>query len=1064
MARRHTSNSNENQRTDETTPPTRPGSAAHWYLLYGVLVLLVLVAACVVLQFCASRCRRDVASAYGRSQLRTTRALARSLETALSGVGADLSYLARHLGQSRTDDQAASALEGFLATHHDTLSEICLVDGNGHIQLGIPRSVSPGQVSPEHLHSVRTTDLPYVYRRVDGPSDAYTVEAIAPIYTQGRLVAAVRGRVDVTRRWALCATGDEAPEAQALLVWRDQAGKLRYRPGRPQAGDRTAGPVAAASNWVLGQLQEGIEAAVHLEPTGGQDQILAFAPVRCGGLDCGLVTAAPAAAVISHLQRTQRTLWLVLGSLAITFVGLGLLFSRYQRSLASIEAQLAYAGKIRRSEEALRISQRKLRAQYDSIPIPTYTWRWNGEDFVLEDYNRAAAAITRNNIRRFLGQTASEFFPDHPELARDLRVCLEQQTSLQREHLYRFRSTEEIKPLLVTYGFIPPDTVVVHTADISELYSAHKAIAESERKYRYLFEESVIANAVIDGDLKIIDINRPLAETLGCPRDEIIGQSFLNFVSPEDRPSVGPVLVRAFHGGKTKEMEVKFLGKRAVRVYQLVAGHTADRKDGQAAALLVSGVDITERKRTEEALRESEERFRGLVSNIPGAIYRCRCDPHWTMLFISQTIEEITGYPPGDFLENRARSFNSVIHPDDRETVRDRIIEAINQDQPYIIEYRIMRADGDVGWVHQRGRRVVQNETDILLDGAIFDVTERKLAEQALRESEQRFRMVFEHSSDGISIKELDPKTWRRKLLLCNDRYVEMSGRSREELISNYGRRTLLINRHTPEERAEFRRRLRAGRPAKGIASWLRPDGKPNYHEWTRATIPFGDKLYLFGIDRDITERLQAANALAEAHRQLMAAAETARKHLARELHDSISQGLAALKMSIQATAGEQQANLAERCSQLISEVRRICHGLYPPTLESLGLVSAIQALIEPVKDGPAKLTFRRDPSLAQSRFDDDVEIALFRIAQEAINNALRHSGADRIEVTLGYKEPDLTITVVDNGKGFEPTTALTGLGLRSMRDRAETAGGELRITCTGGRTRVQARIPAKPR
>jgi len=1052
-------------KTDGATPATRARPPAHWHLLCVVLVLLPLAGACLALHFCAARCRRDVALAYRRSQLCTARALARSMEAKLTGVSADLSWLARRLGDSEEDDASAGALEDFLNTHRDTLNNICLADKDGQIRLSARPSSTPGQLAPEHLQAVEMTDRPCVYRGVQSEADACVVEVMVPIHSGGRFAGVLWGRVELTRLWALCAAGGKPADPQAWLAWQDDAGRLQYQSGRAQADAHAASPIAAASRgWVLRQLQASKEATAHLHRTGGDADMLAFAPIRSCGPGCGLAVSAPAATVMAPLRATQRTLWVALGGLVLTLVGVGFLLRHYERSLTAVEAERACARQTQQMAEAMRISEEKLRVQYDGIPIPAFTWRWNGEDFILEDYNQAAAAITRGGVRRLLGQAAGAFFADEPELRRDLLTCLEQKASFQKEFLYRFRSTGEKRPLLVTYGFVPPDRVIVHAADISELHSAHRAIAESERQYRHLFEESLIANAIIDRDLKIVDTNRPFAEAIGCSRDEIIGQSFLKLVSPQDRPEVGPVLVRAFHGGKTKEVEVNFLGKPRPRTYQFVAGYAAVRKEGKVAAILVSGVDITERKRAEEALRESEERFRGLVSNIPGAVYRCRCDPNWTMLFISKTIEQISGYPAGDFLHNRVRSFNSVIHPDDREMVRDRIIEAINRDEPYVIEYRLVRPDGAICWVHERGRRVVQSETDILLDGAIFDITEQKAGEQALRESEQRFRMVFEHSSDGISIKELDPKTWRRKLLLCNDRYVEMAGRSREELMSDYGHRTLLMNRNTPEERAAFRRRLQEGFPTKGIDSWVRPDGKPNYHEWTRATIPFGDKLYLFGVDRDITERLQAADALAEAHRQLMAARETERKHLARELHDSISQGLVALKLSIQASGGEQQADLANRCGEIAGEVRGICHGLYPPTLESLGLVPAIEELIKPIKDGRVKVTFRHDRSLAEARFDDDDEIALFRIAQESLNNALRHSEADRIELSLTYKKPHLTLAATDNGIGFDPTVASTGLGLSSMRDRAQTAGGELRVSCTSGRTRIEARIPAEPR
>ncbi|UCE39068.1 MAG: PAS domain-containing protein, partial [Thermoplasmata archaeon] len=129
-----------------------------------------------------------------------------------------------------------------------------------------------------------------------------------------------------------------------------------------------------------------------------------------------------------------------------------------------------------------------------------------------------------------------------------------------------------------------------------------------------------------------------------------------------------------------------------------------------------------ERDKAEDALRESEEKFRSLTSNIPGAVYRCANDPDWTMDFISDVIEEISGYNASDFFQKRVRTFPSIIHHDDRKMVRETVYEAISKRVPYIIEYRIIRSDGNIRWVYEKGQGIFSDDGILLwLDGAIFD-------------------------------------------------------------------------------------------------------------------------------------------------------------------------------------------------------------------------------------------------------------------------------------------------------------------------------------------------------
>jgi PAS domain S-box-containing protein len=133
-------------------------------------------------------------------------------------------------------------------------------------------------------------------------------------------------------------------------------------------------------------------------------------------------------------------------------------------------------------------------------------------------------------------------------------------------------------------------------------------------------------------------------------------------------------------------------------------------------------------------LRASEALLGSLVANIPGAVYRCACDEHWTMEWLSDEIEAICGYPASDFVQSAVRTFVSVIHPDDREHVARSVMEGVEAGRPYGLEYRVVRADGSVRWVLERGQAQDVGDGRRWLIGAIFDITQRRAAEEAARE------------------------------------------------------------------------------------------------------------------------------------------------------------------------------------------------------------------------------------------------------------------------------------------------------------------------------------------
>ncbi|NWF86012.1 MAG: PAS domain S-box protein, partial [Bryobacteraceae bacterium] len=163
--------------------------------------------------------------------------------------------------------------------------------------------------------------------------------------------------------------------------------------------------------------------------------------------------------------------------------------------------------------------------------------------------------------------------------------------------------------------------------------------------------------------------------------------------------------------------------------------------------------DITERKQAEAAAREAQRAAAALLGNLPGMAYRCRNDRDWTMEYISDGCLELTGYPTTELIDSSVRSYNDLIHPDDREFVWQEVQDGVKKNRRYRMTYRIISRNREIKWVWEQGAALRDANGDVAaLEGFIADITDRVRAEEALHHREERFRALIESSSDIIML------------------------------------------------------------------------------------------------------------------------------------------------------------------------------------------------------------------------------------------------------------------------------------------------------------------------
>ena len=349
------------------------------------------------------------------------------------------------------------------------------------------------------------------------------------------------------------------------------------------------------------------------------------------------------------------------------------------------------------------------------------------------------------------------------------------------------------------------------------------------------------------------------------------------------------------------------------------------------------------------------------MSNLPGAVYRCRADANWTIEFLSEGYRALTGYDPSQLIGQPGSRHSELIHPDDRQREYDAMQEAIAEKRHFHVEYRLRTAAGQNKWIWEQGTGVYTERGELeAIEGFSTDITDRKQAEAALRlahdELEQR---VIERTA---TLKE------------TNDRLQqEMEGR----------RRTL------------------------------------------------------------------------QALRRMVMAGDHERRLTTYELHDGVAQQLVAAVIQLQAAqlsggnqSTETESLLRETLTtlrQASADLRMVMSRLRTPALDKFGLADAIEDVAAQLRSVPGAPEIEFHHAVQFTRLEPTLENSLFRIAQEAMTNACRHSQSEHVRVRLTQRGHKVALEVRDWGIGFDPQAVTENrFGLEGMRELRSAAGGHV--------------------
>jgi PAS domain S-box-containing protein len=354
------------------------------------------------------------------------------------------------------------------------------------------------------------------------------------------------------------------------------------------------------------------------------------------------------------------------------------------------------------------------------------------------------------------------------------------------------------------------------------------------------------------------------------------------------------------------------------------------------------------------------------------------------------------------------------------------------------------------------------------------DITDRKMMEDALRSSEQRLRLMFESVTDGITVTDLSGIVTdvNEKVVImhrCKNK-GELLGKSAFELVPEYDHARVIEN---------MRKTLKKGFIKNIEYSLVRSDCSEFPGELSAGVLKdtLNNPIGFIAITRDISEQKKLRENMQFYIAEITRAQEEERKRIARELHDDTTQSLATLALEIDAVGRsknkmpeetlQQLQYLREKTINILEEVRRFSHQLRPDVLDQLGLIPALELLTKEMnKEGRIKTNLEISGSIR--RLSSEAELVLFRITQEALRNASRHSEGTVATIGVSFKKKKVTLTIADNGRGFKvPTTlgefASRGkLGIIGMQERARLLGGIISIQSKIGKwTKITVNIAA---
>ncbi len=587
--------------------------------------------------------------------------------------------------------------------------------------------------------------------------------------------------------------------------------------------------------------------------------------------------------------------------------------------------------------------------------------------------------------------------------------------------------------------------IVAAARDVTVERSQAEALRESEERFRTLATHAPIGIAQSNAEGSIFYVNRKWCELAGVTPEEALGFQWKTFIHPEDFSGVVEAWQSSLRAGKDMPpFEFRFLHRNGDIRWAKSSVSLIKNPDGAVVSQIAALQDITEQKHAETVLRQTEERFRLLAMHAPVGI--TQSDPTG-VVFVNPKACEIAGSEPAEIV---GAGWLNFLHPEDLGYVIEQFQADMAAQAPHSsADYRIVRKDGTTRWVKSIASPIHDDQGAMIGQiGITEDITDRKTAEDALRTKESQLRGILDNTTAVIYLKDLEGRyilVNRRHKMLFQQKGEAVTGRMTSEIHPfTVARRLIDADRKVIQEQAPL--------VFEEVAH--HEDGPHTYRSIKFPVLDdAGEMIAIGGISTDISDLKEAHEALKnkeELLRNLIEVQENEKQRLCHEFHDGLIQYAVSVKMLLESSRRSQpslmdSAILEEAISDLrsgIDDGRRTLRGIRPAVLDDSDLNAAIQDLINHSPAPGIMVTFDCDPQIG--RLPESIQTTVYRVVQEALTNARKHSGTDVVRINLQKSNGTLSLEVRDFGCGFDPRTARSrGFGLLGMTERVRLLGGE---------------------
>ena len=617
-----------------------------------------------------------------------------------------------------------------------------------------------------------------------------------------------------------------------------------------------------------------------------------------------------------------------------------------------------------------------------------------------------------------------------------------------------------------------PNRMLGVAVDIDDEKQSEVALDEKETKLRLVLKSTVEGIYGIDLNGCCTFCNPAAVKILGFSHaEDLVGRKIHDLIHHTEvngKPypaSACPIL--AALQGREVHSDNEVFWKANGEPFPVEYWGYPQQKGSEIVGAVVAFVDVTERRQAQYALRETESRFRHMADRAPVLLWMSGKDTSCD--YFNKTWLDFTGRS----LEAEIGSgWLEGVYLEDRDSYTKMYNESYAERKPFSTEYRLKRHDGEYRWILANGvpRFSLSQDFEGYIGSAI-DVTEVRRAEEVLEKNEEEFRLVFDAAHLGWWVWNGDTGH-----IVANDgtRVVLGLPLGAETTLQSF------LNTVHPEDRERvYRTWLRALEDgayyfveyrtlwADGTLHWVESRGRTY-------SSSYGKPVQMVGVTMDITERKRAEDALRSVSGRLIAAQEEERARIARELHDDVCQRLVILGIELERMKGQPElaagtlqewaGRLAQFSGQIANDLQALSHELHSSKLEILGIPAAMKTFCaEFAKQHRIEVEFTSSSSSLP--LSPDVSVCLYRILQEGLRNAAKHSRADRIVAELRGEHRAVELIIRDSGIGFDPEQVARGhgLGLISMQERINLVKGTLSIESQPKwGTTIRARVPVE--